>query len=40
MIYVEATPAVLGALASRRLMPQPKDGKIVIRLEKTAAGKP
>lgn len=40
VIHVEATPGVLDALAAQRLMPQPKDGKIVIRLERPAAGKP
>jgi hypothetical protein len=40
VIHVEATPGVLDALASQRLMAQPKDGKIIIRLEKPAVGKP
>jgi hypothetical protein len=40
VILIESTPEALDILASQRLMPQPKDGKIVILLEKQNSKKP
>jgi hypothetical protein len=40
VILIESTPEALDVLASQRLMPQPKDGKIVIWLEKPSSKKP